>query len=124
MVKLTKTEEQLIKHLWKLERAYMKDLVNEFSEPRPAYTTIATILKRMVDKGYVDFVQRGKVREYFPKLDKAKYFKNHLNQLIDNFFNHSTAQFASFFTSKTDLSLEQLEELKNIIDQRIRQIKK
>ncbi len=124
MIKLAKTEEQLIKHLWKLEKGYMKDLVEEFPHPKPAYTTIATILSRMVEKGYIGFIQRGKVREYFPKLKKAEYFGKYFNQIVHNFFNDSTAQFASFFASKSDLSLEQLEELKNLIDQQIKNKKK
>ena len=120
MDKLSPTEEQLIKHLWKLERAYMKDLVDSYADPKPAYTTIATLLKRMIDKGYVGFIQRGKVREYFAKVEKTHYFKKHLDQLIRNFFNDSPAQFASFFTSGGDLSLQQLEELKQIIDREIK----
>lgn len=124
MDKLTKTEEQLIKHLWRLEKAYMKDLVEEFPKPKPAYTTIATILSRMVEKGYIGFKQRGKVREYFAKLKKADYFGKYFNQIVSNFFNDSTAQFASFFASKSDLTLEQLEELKGLIDQQIKDKKK
>lgn len=112
-----------MQHLWKLERAYMMDLTSQYPEPRPAYTTIATLLSRMVDKGYVGYVQRGKVREYYPKLKKKTYFKHHLNQLVDHFFNGSTAQFASFFTSKSDLSVKQLEELRQLIDQEIEQRK-
>ena len=119
MNSLTKTEEQIMKYLWKLEKGYMKDLVEAFPDPKPAYTTTATILTRMIDKGYVGFTQHGKVREYFPKLKKSRYFKDHVNQLITNFFDDSTAQFASFFTSKEDLSIEELEELKNHIQQQI-----
>lgn len=124
MINLTKTEEQIMKYLWKLEKGYMKDLVEAFPDPKPAYTTIATILTRMIGKGYVGFTQHGKVREYFPKLKKAGYFKDHVNQLIKNFFDDSTAQFASFFTSKADLSVEELEELKELIQQQIEKKKK
>ncbi len=124
MQNFTKTEEQLIKHLWKIEKGYMKDLVDEFPHPKPAYTTIATILTRMVEKGHIGFIQRGKVREYFPKIKKSDYFQHHLNQMISNFFNNSTAQFASYFTSKSDLSIEQLEELKKLIDEQIKEKKK
>lgn len=119
MKKLTKAEEQLMNYLWKLEKGYMKDLVDMFPEPKPAYTTIATLLTRMIDKGLVGFIQRGKVREYFPKLKKSEYIKSHFNQIVQSFFNNSTAQFASFFTAKADLSLEELEELKGIIQQQI-----
>lgn len=123
MGSLTKTEEQLMRHLWKLEKVYMKDLVEAFPEPRPAYTTIATVLSRMVEKGYVGYAQHGKVREYYPKLRKTEYFKGHFRQMISQFFNGSTSQFASFFTSKSDLSLEELEELQELIQEQIKQKK-
>ncbi|MEM8966804.1 MAG: BlaI/MecI/CopY family transcriptional regulator [Bacteroidota bacterium] len=124
MKKLTKAEEQLMNYLWKLEKAYMKDLVDAFPEPKPAYTTIATLLTRMINKELVGFIQRGKVREYFPKLKKGEYMKNHFNQIVQNFFNNSPAQFASFFTAKADLSLKELEELRSIIQEQIEEKKK
>ena len=119
MKSLTKTEEQIMRYLWKLEKAYMKDLVDAFPDPKPAYTTIATILSRMVEKGYVGFQQHGKVREYHPELKKGDYFKGQFKQMVKHFFNGSTAQFASFFTSKSDLSLEELEELQDLIQEQI-----
>ena len=123
MKKLTKAEEQLMNYLWKLGKGYMKDLVEAFPEPKPAYTTIATLLTRMINKDYVGFTQRGKVREYFPKLKKGEYVKGHFNQIVQNFFNNSPAQFASFFTAKADLSLEELEELRGIIQEQIEEKK-
>ena len=124
MNQLTKTEEQIMKYLWKIEKGYMKDIVDQYPDPKPAYTTTATILTRMIDKGYVGFVQHGKVREYYPKLKRDAYFKSYLGQVIKNFFNDSTAQFASFFTSKSDLTLEELQELRDLIDNQIKKKKK
>jgi len=124
MKKLTKTEETIMKHLWKLEKAFMKDLVEEFPQPRPAYTTIATVLTRMIEKGYVGYKQYGKVREYYPSLKKADYFAKHLNGIVKDFFNNSTSQFASFFTIKSDLSLEELEALKKLVETQIQKKKK
>jgi predicted transcriptional regulator len=120
MIQLTKTEEQIMKYLWKIQKGYMKDLVDQFPDPKPAYTTTATILTRMIEKDYIGFSQHGKVREYFPKLKKTEYFKNHINQIVDNFFNNSSAQFASFFTSKSDMTIDELEKLRNIIDEQIK----
>ena len=113
-----------MKYLWKLEKVFMKDLVDEFPDPRPAYTTIATVLTRMIDKGYVAYKQYGKVREYYPVLKKSEYFTNHFNNIVKNFFNDSPSQFASFFTTRNDLSLEELEELKKIVETQIQKKKK
>ena len=119
-MKLSKTEEQLMQHLWKLEKAMMKDLLEEYPEPKPAATTIATLLKRMTDKGFIGYETVGKSRVYRPLIEKDAYFAKHMNGLIKNFFNNSASQFASFFTKKTDLSKEELEDLKNIIENEIK----
>ncbi|MAQ76333.1 MAG: penicillinase repressor [Aquimarina sp.] len=119
MMSLSNAEEQLMKYLWKLDKAFLKDLLEAYPEPKPATTTVATMLKRMQDKGYVDYKLYGKSREYFPLVKKTDYFSNHVNSLIKNFFNNSASQFASFFTSETNLSTEELEELRSIVDQQI-----
>jgi BlaI family transcriptional regulator, penicillinase repressor len=117
---LSKSEEQLMNYLWKLKTAFMKDLLMEFPDPKPATTTVATLLKRMQDKGFVDYKLYGNSREYFPLVKKKEYFSTHLKELIKDFFDDSSTQFASFFTSETDLSTEQLEALKKIIDEQIK----
>ena len=119
-MQLSKTEEELMNHLWKLEKAFMKDLLEAYPEPKPANTTVATLLKRMTDKGFVDYTTFGNSRQYFPLVKKKDYFSKHVNGLIKNFFNNSASQFASFFTEKTDLSVSELEDLKKIIDQQIK----
>ncbi|PZX53466.1 putative transcriptional regulator [Algoriphagus ratkowskyi] len=122
-MKLSRTEEELMNHLWKLKRAYMKDLLDAYSEPKPATTTISTLLKRMQDKEFVGYDAAGKLREYYPLVTKENYFSKHLKGLIKNFFNDSPAQFASFFTKKAELSEEELLHLKSIIDEQLNQKK-
>ena len=73
-MKLTQAEEQLMNHLWKLEKAFMKDLLNSYPEPKPATTTVVTLLKRMIDKGFVAYTLYGKSREYYPLVKKTSYF--------------------------------------------------
>lgn len=124
MEQLSKTEEQLMEYLWKLEKAFMKDLLEAFPDPKPAPTTVATLLKRMSDKGFVGYNTYGNVREYYPLVKKSDYFSDHLKGLIKNFFNNSSAQFASFFTSETNLSEKELQELKKIVDQQLKKKKK
>ena len=118
-MKLSRTEEQLMRHLWKLEKAFMKDIIGQYEEPKPASTTIATLLKRMKDKGFIDYKTYGKSREYFPLISKSDYFAQHFRGVIRQFFGDSAATFASFFTRATDLSKEELEDLRKVIDQEI-----
>ncbi|MBT3384504.1 MAG: BlaI/MecI/CopY family transcriptional regulator [Prolixibacteraceae bacterium] len=121
---LSKTEEQLMQYLWSCKKAFMKDLLDAYPNPKPATTTVATLLKRMADKGFVAYKLYGKSREYYPLVKKGDYFSNHLNGLIKNFFNDSTSQFASFFTSKTNMTTSELEELRKIIDTQIKKQQK
>nr|WP_309755569.1 BlaI/MecI/CopY family transcriptional regulator [Flavobacterium sp.] len=124
MQQLTNAEEQVMEHLWKLEKAFMKDLLEAYPKPKPATTTIATLLKRMIDKQFVAYTEFGNSREYYPLVKKIDYFSKHVNGLISNFFNNSASQFASFFTTETNLSKTELEDLKKIIDSEILKKKK
>ena len=123
-MQLTKTEEQLMHYLWRQEKAFMKDLLDMFPEPRPATTTVATLLKRMTEKGFVGYTEYGKSREYYPLVKKSDYFSKQVNGMIKSFFNNSAAQFASFFTKETGMSSEELEELRKVIDRELEKKKK
>ncbi|MEL6975818.1 MAG: BlaI/MecI/CopY family transcriptional regulator, partial [Bacteroidota bacterium] len=96
-MKLSKSEEELMNLLWKHKKAFMKDLLDAYPEPKPATTTVATLLKRMADKGFIAYKSFGRSREYYPLVKKKDYFSNHVRGLIKNFFNDSPTQFASFF---------------------------
>lgn len=116
---LSKTEEQLMEILWKLEKAFMKDIIEAYDEPTPANSTVLTLLKRMQDKGFVGYHTFGNSRQYFPLVEKTAYFGKHVNGLIKDFFDDSPLQFASFFTKSTNLSEKDLLELKKIIDNEV-----
>lgn len=123
-MKLTQAEEQVMKHLWNLEKAYLKNIVEAFPYPKPASTTDATLLKRMIDKGFVGFNQHGSNREYYPLVKKNQYFSSHINTIVKDFFNDSTSQFASFFIKESDLSIDEMVELKGILEDKIKNQKK
>jgi predicted transcriptional regulator len=116
---LTNAEEQIMKLLWRLDKAFIRDLLNEFPDPKPAPTTVLTLLKRMIDKGFVSYKLYGNSREYYPLIKKTDYFSDHINVLIKDFFNNSTAQFASFFTNETDMNQDELKELRDLVDKKI-----
>ncbi|MBL7833402.1 MAG: BlaI/MecI/CopY family transcriptional regulator [Cyclobacteriaceae bacterium] len=121
---LSKAEEQVMEYLWSADTIFFKDLLEKFPEPKPAGTTVATLLKRMQEKGFVGYKLQGNSREYYPLIKKEQYFSKHVNSMIKSFFNNSAMQFASFFTTATNLSEKELEELKKIIDQQLKQKKK
>jgi predicted transcriptional regulator len=117
--KLTDAEKDLMEIIWQKNTAFMKDIIEEYPEPKPATTTIATLLKRMQNKDLIGYKTYGNSREYFPKVSKEVYFKEEMTSMIDKFFNSSASQFASFFTSNTKMSQTELKELRDLIDQKI-----
>lgn len=116
---LSKSEEQLMELIWKHEKVFMKDLLENHPAPIPATTTVATLLKRMQDKGYVGYTLFGNSRQYYALVKKDDYFKKQMKGIVKDYFSNSALQFASFFTTSGDLSNSELEELKKIIDQQI-----
>lgn len=119
-IKLTNSEKIVMEILWEKERAFLKDILESYPDPKPATTTVATVLKRMQNKDLVGFKLFGNSREYFSKVAKGEYFNDEMTSMIDRFFNSSVTQFASFFTSNSKLSQKQLKELRDIIDQQIK----
>jgi BlaI family transcriptional regulator, penicillinase repressor len=113
-----------MEYLWSAETIFFKDLLEKFPEPKPAGTTVATLLKRMQDKNFVGYTLHGNSRQYYPLIKKEQYFSKHVNSMIKSFFNDSAMQFASFFTTATNLSEKELEDLKKLIDQQLKKKKK
>ncbi|TSJ44546.1 BlaI/MecI/CopY family transcriptional regulator [Mucilaginibacter corticis] len=119
-MKLTKSEEQLMELIWTHEKIFMKDILSSYPDPKPAGTTIATLLKRMQDKGFVAYNTLGNSRQYYALVKKSAYFSKEVNGIIKNYFNDSALQFASFFTSSSNITPDELEDLKKIIDDEIK----
>ena len=123
MKELTKAEQQVMHHIWELRKSFLKDIVEAFPEPRPAYTTISTVIRVLVKKGFVGYNTYGKVHEYFAKISRKAYFRTHVSTMINNHFEGSVVSFASFFTGDDSLGLGELEEIKLMIDQKIEDLK-
>lgn len=123
MKELTKAEEQVMQYLWDLGKGFLKDIVERFPEPRPAYTTISTVIRVLVKKGYIGFNTYGKTHEYYPRISRRMYFKKHVNALISDHFGGSVVNFASFFTGNEEVDLTELEEIRQLIDAKIKDIR-
>ena len=118
-MKLPPTELQLMGYLWDAGQAYLKELVDAHPEPRPAKTTVATMLRRLIDKGAVGFREHGANRAYYALISKNDYLGQELRDTIDNFFGASPLAFASLFTDEARLSPKQLRELQQLIEDKI-----
>lgn len=121
---LSKTEEQLMEIIWHKEKIFFKDIIEALPEPKPANSTVATLLKRIQDKGFIGFELMGNSRQYFPLVKKSDYFSKHLRSMIKDFFSDSPLQFASFFTKSSNMSPSELEDLKKIIETELKKKQK
>lgn len=119
MKELTKAEEQVMDYLWKLEKAFVKDILDEFPEPKPAYTTVSTIVRILEKKGMVGYTAYGKNHQYHPIYTKKEYAGLSFRNVLSKHFNSSVERFASFFASDRDVSLSELEELKLLLEKEI-----
>lgn len=117
---LTRAEKQLMKYLWRLEKSFFKELKEQYPNPKPATTTINTLLKRLIDKGFIEYKLFGNSREYHPLVSRNQYFSRHIENLIENHFSNSFEQFASFFTKEVDLSEKNLKKLQSIINNKLK----
>ena len=119
---LTRAEEQVMQYLWELEKGFLKDIVNKFPDPMPAYTTVSTVIRVLVKKGFVGYTAYGKTHEYHPLLTKKNYFRSRLKPIISNYFAGSPATFASYF-AHDQLNLSELEEIRQLIEVKIKKLK-
>ena len=108
---LTKAEEQVMQVLWKLEQGFLKDVVENSPEPKPHSNTVATILKILIEKGFVKYLIQGRNNLYIPKISKEEYGKKSMNQLVKGYFENSPAKLVSQFISDNKLSVKELEDL-------------
>lgn len=116
MKDLTKAEEQVMHALWKLEKAFVKDVIEEFPEPKPAYNTVSTIIRILEKKEFVSYKAFGKTHQYFPIVSKEDYTKHTAGQLVDNYFGGSFKNLVSFFVKDNDMTVKEMDELMKIIE--------
>lgn len=115
MKELTKAEEQVMQILWSIEKGFVKDILEKMPEPKPAYNTVSTIVRILEKKGFVGFEAFGKSHAYFPLVDKDKYRRFSLNNLIGNYFGGSFQKMVSFFAQENDMDVNELEQLLDIV---------
>ncbi|UGU17199.1 BlaI/MecI/CopY family transcriptional regulator [Sinomicrobium kalidii] len=111
MQKLTNKEEEVMKMLWKLERAFVKDILAEFGADKPHYNTLSTIIRNLEEKEYVGHVAYGNTHQYYPVVRKEDYRKKFIHNAIADYFNHSYKGLISFFAEEEKISASELREI-------------
>ena len=119
MKELTKAEEQVMQILWNLEKGFVNDILEKFPEPKPAYNTISTIVRILEKKGFIDHKAYGKTHEYFPTVSKKEYTRNYFKGFMNNYFSNSYQALASFLTTDKNISVQELEQMKKLMEDEI-----
>lgn len=116
MQKLTKAEEDVMQHLWEVERGTVSDLLERFEEPRPPHSTISSVVRILEKKGFVGHKAYGKTHEYFPLIAREDYGRRSLGDLLRNYFEGSVPRLVSQLAAEENLSKEDLEEMLKILE--------
>jgi len=117
MKELTKAEEQIMRILWKKERAFVKEIIADMDDPRPAYNTVSTIVRILESKGFVDHEEFGKSHRYYPLVSKKEYSKFRMNDMVKNYFGNSAKQVVSFFASNKKIDLNEADEIIKMLEE-------
>ncbi|TCS88823.1 putative transcriptional regulator [Anseongella ginsenosidimutans] len=113
---LTKAEEQVMQILWKIRKGFVKDILEEVPQPKPAYTTLSTIIRILEKKGFVAYRAYGKTHEYYPLISEETYKKFITEKLVSSYFGNSFKSLVSFFVEEKNLSLKEADEIIRIIE--------
>ena len=119
MRELTKAEEQVMQILWQIEQGFVKDILEHFEDPKPAYNTVSTIVRILQEKGFVSHKAYGRTHEYYPLVPRDEYKKSHMSNFVKNYFSDSYESMVSFFTSEKKISIKEMEEIMKLMEEEI-----
>ncbi len=124
MKRLTNAEEQIMQILWDLDKGFVKDVIEHLPDPKPAYNTVSTIVRILEKKGFVFHNAYGNTHEYYPIIKKEDYTKAYLKHIMKDYFSDSFKEMVSFFARDKDMSIDELEEIRKMINQEIHKQKR
>ena len=112
---LTRAEEQLMQVLWKMDKAFVKEMIEHLPDPKPIYSTVSTIIRVLEAKGFVGYEAFGRTHRYYPLLTKEQYKKQEAEKLLTNYFDNSVQDMLSFFIKQENLQVKDVEEIERMI---------
>jgi BlaI family penicillinase repressor len=113
---LTRAEEQLMHVLWQLKKGYVKEVIEQLPEPKPAYNTVSTIIRILETKGFVAHIPYGKSHEYYPLISKEEYQNFAADKLLNGYFDNSVKRMFSFFVQKEKIDIKEADEIMKLIE--------
>lgn len=123
MRELTRAEEQVMQVLWKIKKGFVKEILEHFDDPKPAYNTVSTIVRILQNKGFVTHKAYGRTHEYYPLISKGEYSKSHLTTFVNDYFSNSFKKMVSFFAKEKSLSIKEMEEIMKTLENEVKKQK-
>ncbi|MDR0414949.1 MAG: BlaI/MecI/CopY family transcriptional regulator [Prevotellaceae bacterium] len=120
MKELTKAESEIMHILWKKERAFVQDIIDDMPCPKPAYNTVSTIVRILEQKGMVGHQSYGRSHCYFPLVEKEKYARGFMQKVMSSYFGNSLPKMVSFFAQQENLSVGEMEEIRQLMEEELR----
>jgi predicted transcriptional regulator len=114
---LTKAEEQIMQVLWSIQPAFVKDIISSLPDPKPAYSTVSTIVRILESKGFVDHEAFGTTHRYFAVVSKEEYSHFSMKKMLENYFDGSLKKMVSSFSKKENIDLKEMDEILKKLDQ-------
>lgn len=114
---LTRVESQLMQVLWKLKKAFVKEIIGELPDPKPAYSTVSTIIRILESKGVIGYEAFGKTHRYFPLISKEEYMRYEADKFLGSYFSNSVQDMFSFFVQEKKIDMKDAEQLLKMINQ-------
>jgi BlaI family penicillinase repressor len=116
-IELTRAEEEIMQILWKIEKGFIKDILEHFNEPKPAYTTVATIVKILEKKNFVFHKPFGNAHQFYPVISKEDYSKTHVNTIFSKYFKSSIKDVVSFFADNNTVNTKDIDNAINLLNE-------
>ena len=117
MKELTKAEEQVMQILWEIEKGFIKDIISQIEEPKPAYNTISTIVRILETKGFIGHKEYGKSHRYYPLIKKKDYSRERMDEMVKNYFGNSASQVVSFFAKNKKMDMKEADEIIKLLQE-------
>ena len=117
MVTLTKAEEKIMKILWGIGEGFIKDIIEQYPDPKPPYNSVSTIVRVLVQKEIVGFKAYGNTHQYFPRITKEEYSKGQLSRLVRDYYNNSLTEVVNFFSESKKLDEKELDEVMKMLEE-------
>ena len=117
MITLTKAEERIMQILWDIKKGFIKDIQDEFPDPKPPYNTVSTIVRVLVKKEIISYTKYGNTYQYYPLITKEAYSESQMNRLVSDYFNNSFKKVVNFFSENKNMNVDEVDEVLQMLEQ-------